>query len=47
MFVVMGLGAAVTSAIGFLIRPLRNVEQDIPDAIPDEVGEEAVVAAKV
>lgn len=34
IFVVMGLGLAATSLAGFLIRPLREVETEIPDAIP-------------
>ena len=35
MFVVMGLSATVVSLLGFAIRPLRNVERDLPDVIPD------------
>jgi len=33
MYVLMGLGLAVVSLAGFAIRPLRDVETDIPDAI--------------
>jgi hypothetical protein len=35
MYVLMGLGLAVVSMAGFAIRPLRDVETDIPDAIAD------------
>jgi MFS family permease len=35
MYVLMGLGLAVVSLAGFAIRPLRNVETDLPDVIAD------------
>lgn len=35
MYVLMGLGVVATSLGGFLVRPLRNVETEIPDAIAD------------
>ena len=35
MYILMGLGLSVTALAGFLIRPLRDVEELIPDAIPD------------
>lgn len=35
MYVLMGLGLAIVSLTGFAIRPLRNVETEIPDAIAD------------
>lgn len=36
MYIVMGIGIVVTSLSGFLIRPLRNIETDLPDVIPDD-----------
>lgn len=41
MFMLMGLGIVVTSLLGFLIKPLRNVEADLPDVLPDEAPAEA------
>jgi MFS family permease len=35
MYVLMGLGLAVVSLAGFAIRPLRDVETDLPDVIAD------------
>ncbi len=35
MYVLMGLGLVVVSLAGFAIRPLRNVETDLPDVIAD------------
>lgn len=35
MYVLMGLGLTIVSLAGFAIRPLRDVETDIPDAIAD------------
>lgn len=34
MFVLMGLGLAAVSLAGFLVRPMRELETEIPDAIP-------------
>jgi hypothetical protein len=35
MYVLMGLGLAIVSLAGFAIRPLRDVETDLPDVIAD------------
>lgn len=35
MYVLMGLGLTVVSLAGFAVRPLRNVETDLPDVIAD------------
>ena len=39
MFVIMGLGVTVVALIGFTIKPLRNVESDLPDVIDDPLDD--------
>ena len=36
MYLFMGIGLTITALVGFTLRPLREVETLIPDAIPDK-----------
>ena len=42
MFVVSGLLMAATSLLAYMNPRIRNLEEEIPDAIPDEDGGEKV-----
>ncbi|HEX6292698.1 MAG TPA: MFS transporter [Herpetosiphonaceae bacterium] len=44
LFVLIGMIAMLTAAGGYLYRPLRRVEQDLPDAIADKKPAEAAPA---
>ncbi len=46
MFVLMGAAISTTAILGFLNRPLRNLEQRLPDAIADDEPEEPVQVAE-
>jgi hypothetical protein len=36
MFVVMGLGTVLLAVVAFLNPSIRNVEEDLPDMVPEE-----------
>jgi hypothetical protein len=46
LFVLIGLIATTTAASGYLYRPLRRVEQELPDAAPAKTAEQKPAESK-